>query len=204
MVYTSAVSRARTSPDDDFWMEWISPFYLKILHGNYALVGSDDEFAEKVKVALKNVTPKIVETLFSGPCWRGRITAAWFCGMKNWKQYQDKMGDDLIESRYGFAGQGYSFALARFCDEKSAAYLVRYLDLYLAQIDHFPDHGWVIGALLWIDEKQRTDHAARFIVPGGPWDQFAAAKGAANDHWELERCRERFYKVMNASITLSR
>jgi hypothetical protein len=152
--------------------------------------------------ALRKISPKVVDAMFLDINWRCRITAAWFCGLKKWRQYEDVIGKSLLESRVCYAGQGYCFAFAHFADEKSSDYLVQYLDLYLPQIDKYFDQTWAIAALIWVDEKRKTNSSSRFLLPGGLWDEYIKGKVETSDDWALAHCKERFNKVMDTSIEL--
>ncbi len=185
---------------DDILEEWVKPFYMNVLHGNYAYASSDREFVSHAKKALKNISPAVIDSLFADINWRGRITAAWFCGLKGWRQYEDIIGESLLESRVCYAGIGYCFAFAHFADEKSSDYLVRYLEKYLAQVDKYYDQGCAMAALMWIDEKRKTNLSSSFIKPEGPWDKFVSEKIKVSDAWTLEHRKESFYKVMKTSI----
>ena len=176
--------------------DWVGPFYLNILHGNYAFSLSDENFMAKATGALQKITPEVVSGLFDDVDWRSQITAAWFCGIKRWTQYEDVIGTKLLESRACYAGQGYCFALANFADEKSTNYLVTYLDKYLVQLDKYYDQGWALAALMWIDKVRKTDCSSRFLAPNGLWDQFVADKVG----WSIERSQKSFESVMKCSM----
>jgi len=185
---------------NDFHAAWVYPFYLKLLRGNYAFRKSDLQFIAETKAVLGKISPAVIDALFAEMDWRCRITAAWFCGLKQWQQYDETIGLSLLESRVVYAGQGYCFALAHFANEKSIFYLIHYLEKYLPQVGKYYDQGWAMGALIWIDKKQGTNFSSQFLASGGLWETFAAEKVKISDAWAIEVVADRFNKVMKYSI----
>jgi hypothetical protein len=60
--------------------------------------------------------------------------------------------------------------------------LRRYLEVWLPQRDKYYDQHWALPALVWVDKRLDTQHAAPFLEAGGLWDQWAGAnhrEGAA-------------------------
>jgi hypothetical protein len=182
---------------DEFINQWVAPYYLKILHGNYCYLLKDDEqtfFNRSVKNGLASINYEVVNQLLSGG-WREQITGSWFCGLKNWSQFADIIGTNLVESKMTYAGQGHSFALACFVDDKSVKYLTKYLDTYLPQINLVYDQAWVMTALMWVDEQNDTNHSARYLASGGLWEKYVADK--KSDAWRLNCRKEKFWKLMH-------
>ncbi|MEU7899989.1 DUF6000 family protein [Nonomuraea sp. NPDC049152] len=105
--------------------------------------------------------------------WRSRLTAAWLIGLDRRTQFRERLGTLLLESEMVYAGGGYCFALARFAEDSDAAILIAYLDRYLPRLDCYYDQHDAMGALLRLDERLGTDHAARFLVPDGLWERSA-------------------------------
>jgi len=172
---------------------WVAPFYLKILP---LTATYDREFIDKSKEALRSITPGVVERLFEHLDWRTRLTAAWFCGLKGWTQYTDRIGGLLVDSELVLAGRGYCFALARFGDEKSAAYLTRYLGKFLDQPDKAFEQETALAALIWLDGKNKTNHAVHFLKRGGPWEQFVLARAKKSGTRRIEVAHEAFAGMM--------
>jgi hypothetical protein len=182
---------------DEFIKNWVAPYYLYILHGNYCYLLKDDEqtsFNKNVKKALLALDDEIVQRLLSGG-WREQITGSWFCGLKGWSQYADEIGTKLIESKMTYAGQAHCFALACFANDKSVKFFTEYLNIYLPKINLHYDQGWVMPALIWVDEKNKTDYASQYLKSGGLWEKFIADKDS--DSWQLEYRREYFWNLMN-------
>jgi hypothetical protein len=148
--------------------------YLNLLHGNF-LALSDWERAEFLRALghdAQQVTDAELEIMlapgeFAG--WRERLTAAWLIGLDRRTQFRDVLADLLLESDLVYAGQGYSFALTRFGQPQDADILTAYLKRYLPQRDCHYDQDWILGGLLHLDEILGTDHAGRFLTPGGLW-----------------------------------
>lgn len=184
---------------DEFLLRWVKPFYLQFLHGNFAGLLPPEEqtaFDATVRAALPNLTPAVVAQLLASG-WREALTGSWLAGLARWPQFTDAIGAQLLLSRCCYAGQGYCFALARFADEASAQYLVRYLDTYLARPELYYDQAWAMSALLWLDEQLGTAYGQRFLVSGGPWELFVADKLNEYGGWDLARHRQRFAALMH-------
>ncbi|MFI1092885.1 DUF6000 family protein [Streptomyces sp. NPDC020917] len=151
--------------------------YLKLLHGNFLRLdeadGSRKEFLRDLATAAQQITPDELTALLAESDWRPRLTAAWLIGLDRRMQFRSRIGELLLESRLCFSGQGYCFALARFGSEADAQLLTAYLDRYLKRSDLQYDQAWAIGALLSIDDREGSQHAAPFLMHGGLWDQWA-------------------------------
>ncbi|MER5276296.1 DUF6000 family protein [Streptomyces sp. NPDC002809] len=150
--------------------------HLRLLHGNFA---RDDEserdlFVQSVRAAARKITDEELEILLEGD-WRSRLTASWLIGFDRRDHFRDVLADLLLTSQFCFAGQGHCFALARFGTDEDAEYLAVYLDRYLRRPDCEYDQHWAISALLHIDSLTGSEHATRFLVPGGLWDQWVEA-----------------------------
>ncbi|MCP4373048.1 MAG: hypothetical protein GY797_33815 [Deltaproteobacteria bacterium] len=185
--------------DQDYLNEWVVPFYMNILHGNYLRKDiKSTEFNTKVEQAIQKITPEIVERLIEG-YWRESITGSWFAGLKKYTQFQDRIGDLLIASEAVYAGQSHAFALANFSNKKSGEYLSQYLDIYLSQPNLVYDQDWVMVALMWVDSQNETALASRFLVPNGLWDQYTKDKNSQS--WSIERRKNDFWEVMNYCLT---
>jgi hypothetical protein len=181
---------------DEFINQWVAPYYLNILHGNYCYRLKDDKrnsFNLSVKNALLTINHEVVNRLLSGG-WREQITGSWFCGLKSWSQFADVIGTKLVESKVVYAGQGHSFALACFANNKSVDYFTKYLDIYLPQTNLLYVQTWVMPALMWVDKQNNTNHSVRYFASGS-WEKYIADK--KSDVWQLNYCKEKFWKLMN-------
>lgn len=186
--------------DRSFAQQWVSPFYLKILGGNYAsgvIAGQEREmFNVNVRSALKSITPDIASRLI-GDSWREAITGSWFAGLKPLVECREQIGEMLLASKFCYAGQGHAFAMACFADDASIDYLKQYLDTYLRRVDCYYDQNWAMPALMWIDQQRATSHSEEFLAPGGLWEHFTKEKVSAdNDAWTIQNCKSRFWTSM--------
>lgn len=147
---------------------------MELLHGSVLeLVEPQRTLSVRsLAVDARQVTDKELSTLLDSE-WRSRLTAAWLIGLDRRTQFCQRLGELLLESNFVFAGQGYCFALARFGDISDAGLLVAYLDRYLPRLDCYYDQHWALGALLHLDEYMGTNHAGRFLIPNGLWQQSA-------------------------------
>ena len=188
------------SESESLPLDWFQPFYMAILHGNYAAsaVKGEDErarFDQSVRDALPVLPSSWVGRLIDST-WRESMTGSWFAGVRGFSEYRDRIGGLLLASSTCFAGQAHTLAMARFADTASAEYLERYLDIYLPRRDCEYDQDWVMPALLWLDEARGESRAERFLVPGGLWEQFTADKMRHSTRWSLPHCISRFGQVM--------
>lgn len=92
--------------------------------------------------------------------WRPRLTAAWLIGISRRTSYRARIGELLLDSEVVYAGRGYCFALARFGADEDAEILAAYLNRYLPRTDLVYDQVMAMGALLHVDSRLGTAHAA--------------------------------------------
>lgn len=147
--------------------------YLKL--GGSALRLAEPErthFVRSLGEAAGEITPHELGILLDGG-WRERKTAAWLIAVAGRTGFRDRLGELLLASEGPYAGQAYCVALATFGTSADAGLLAAYLDRYLARFDLDYDQGPAIGALLLIDTELSADNAARFLTPGGPWQQWS-------------------------------
>lgn len=179
---------------------WVVPFYLNILHGNYAThVLNEDEkriFHQQVEAALAEITPQLTSILISGH-WRESITGSWFAGLKNYTECQIQIAKLLLASKTCYAGQSHAFAMACFANKTSVIALRKYLDRYLRRKNCYYDQDWAMPALMWIDKINSTDYASEYLKKGGLWDSFVKDKKEEPDVWTIESCKSHFWDVMN-------
>lgn len=131
-------------------------------------------FLRELIVDSRRVTNEELALLL-GPMtgWRERLVAAWLAGIDGRASHRERFGELLIASKQTYAGAGYCFALACFATPADAEILCEYLDRYLPRLDLVYDQDWAIAALRDIDARLGTEHAARFTVPDGLWEQWA-------------------------------
>lgn len=179
--------------------KWVLPFYLNVLHGNYAsgLLSESErsEFVLVVNRTLGQLTPDICSELISGH-WRESITGSWFAGLKMYEELQDQIGSLLLDSKTCYAGQAYAFAMGCYGNQKSIEYLTKYLDTYLAKVDCQYDQDWAMGALMWIDNSNSSSHSDIYLEPDGLWDDYVKNKLATSDAWDIKEVKSRFFETM--------
>ncbi|MET8046191.1 DUF6000 family protein [Streptosporangium sp. NPDC005286] len=151
----------------------LSPRYLKLLGGNFLRTLSEVELAVFARSFARDAQDikddELGVLLHLG--WRPRLVAAYLIGLDRRTLFRPKLRELLLESAGPYAGKGYCFAFARFGEASDAESLVLYLDRYLPRPECRYDQSWAMGALLHLDERLGTDHAAHFLVPGGLWEQ---------------------------------
>ncbi|MFI6797410.1 DUF6000 family protein [Streptosporangium canum] len=174
--------------------------YMDLLHGNFLDRPEPErsQFTRSLARAAKQITDEELHTLLDSE-WRARLTASWLIGLDRRSQFRSRIGELLLASELVYAGQGYCFSLARFEDTTDAALLVAYLDRYLPRLNCQYDQHWAIGALLRLDERLGTSHAARFLAPDGLW-QHSAMKNQDPAEWQ-----ERIVKLCSiADVCMTR
>lgn len=179
---------------DEIIAQWVKPYYLKILHGNYAHLQDNElnDFVSSAKQSLSEIDEAVIERLLLSLGWRERITGSWFAGLKRWDKFTDQIGELLIENNRVYAGQGYCFALGRFTDNLSVSYLTSYLDKYLPKLDCYYDQGWAMAALIWIDNRNESNYSKRYLERDGLWERFVADK----PYWSLEQSVSQYDSIM--------
>ena len=199
------------APEPQLDERWVHPLYLRLLHGNFRHWPLREEPSEEhrrffadFRRCAAEVEPATVTALLRETNWRPRLVGGWFAGLRGWREFTDELGGLLLETRFCFACQGYCVALACFADESSARHLRRYLDEWLPRVDRFYDQHWALPALSWIDRQSGTDHASRYLVPGGLWDQWATAQYRDGPEFFTESRRRFDLTMMSSALALFR
>lgn len=175
-------------------IKFVVPFYLDILHSNYLWKHEDGSFfVPEVQTTLSQIDTNAISQLLKTWNWRPRLAASWFCGLKGYDNFEEKIGQLLLKSDLCFAGQGYCFALACFANERSVFHLENYLNFYLPQLDLYYDQNWAMSALIWIDEQNGSHYAKKYVEPNGLWWHFVSNK---QDGWNLNQSVKHFRKTM--------
>ena len=186
---------------------WSVPFYLKFLHANFMrpfFEGEEpkEQWNERLRAALRDITPEIAGDLLTHENWRAKLPGAWFCGLKRWDDFTLDIGRLLVKAQHGIMSQGYSFALARFASHASASFLRTHLDRVIKKTLKTEDNSdWLIGALMWIDAKLGTAHADDYI---GLWQMEVNKLFEAHEGYGAEyraslteaAVREKFWRIM--------
>lgn len=166
----------RTDEEDELKLirRYVTPDrrYLKLGGSLLGMSGRDrTKFLRKLGQAAAEISSRELDTLFDRG-WRERKTAAWLVAVAGRSAFRDRLGELLLASEGPYAGQAYCVALAVFGTRADADLLVAYLDRYLRRPDLYYDQTAALGALLLLDAKLGADYTARFLAPGGPWQQW--------------------------------
>ncbi|GAA3829708.1 DUF6000 family protein [Streptomyces phyllanthi] len=146
--------------------------YLKLGGGLLGMSGRDRaKFLQKLGKAAGEISPGELGVLLDRG-WREGKTAAWLIAVADRTEFRERLGELLLASEAPYAGHAYCVALAAFGTPADADPLVAYLDRYLPRPDLYYDQEAALGALLMLDAKLGTDHAARFLAPDGLWQQW--------------------------------
>lgn len=146
--------------------------YLKLGGALLGMSGHDrGKFIRKLGTAAGEISSRELGMLLDRG-WRERGTAAWLIAVAGRTEFRERLGELLLASAGPYAGQSYCVALATFGTSADADLLVAYLDRYLPRPDLYYDQTAALGALLLLDAKAGTDRTARFLAPGGLWQQW--------------------------------
>jgi hypothetical protein len=146
--------------------------YLTLGGGLLGISGRERaEFTRKLGEAASEISPRELGVLFDGG-WRERKTAAWLAAVAGRTEFRERLGELLLASEGPYAGQAYCVALSTFGTSADADLLVAYLDRYLRRRDLYYDQTAALGALLLLDARLGADRTARFLTPGGLWQQW--------------------------------
>ncbi|MGH4033472.1 DUF6000 family protein [Actinomycetota bacterium Odt1-20B] len=155
--------------------------YLRLNHGIFRLTERRlDRFARELARTAHALTPRELGILLDSG-WRERKTAAWLIAIAGRTEFRPRLGKMLLADEMPFAGHAYCITLATFGTEEDADLLSAYLDRYLARPDLDYDQVSAIGALLHLDDAHGSDRAARFLAPGGPWQQWVQVQPARRE-----------------------
>lgn len=164
--------------------------YLKLGGALLCMSGRERaKFIKKLGKAAGEISPRELDSLFDGG-WRGRKTAAWLIAVAGRTEFRDRLGDVLLAGETPYTGQAYCIALATFGTPADADLLAAYLDRYLPRSDLDYDQTAALGALLLLDAKLGTEHAARFLTPDGLWQQWL--NGRPRQDYELPDSHRQF------------
>ncbi|MGW1210450.1 DUF6000 family protein [Streptomyces sp. NPDC002499] len=143
------------------------------------------KFTRKLGKDAGKITPRELRLLLDWG-WRESKTAAWLIAVAGRTEFRERLGEVLLASKGPYAGQAYCVALATFGTAADADLLVAYLDHYLRRPDLDYDQTDALGALLLLDAKLGTDHAARFLAPDGLWQQWITGPPAKDLDYPAE------------------
>jgi hypothetical protein len=134
---------------DEITSRLVTPFYLRVLHGNVVSPGCAGE-RDALLMQMRAVAPAVTfgDALHLWPRgWRESLMASWWAAVWRWPEVIGQVEPLLIPSRSCFEGQAHCLALAQVNSQRSRAVLVRYLDEYLPRRDLSYDQPWAMAAL---------------------------------------------------------
>lgn len=166
--------------------KFVSPFY------QVSFRSVDSQFIGSLKSIYEEITPARIELMLAEYDWRPRLTGAFFAALKRFAAFEDQIGRLLVRSDLCFAGKLYCVALAEFNSPAGHNYLKSYLDYYLTRPDLDFDQGDAMGAVAYLDAKNRTNTLQNFRPL---WNKYAAEKTWKPD---LEAAVVRFAEEMEA------
>ncbi|MFE6923128.1 DUF6000 family protein [Nocardia sp. NPDC057663] len=125
--------------------------------------------------------------------WRPRLTAAWLIALDGRTRFRDELAELLIADEVVHAGYGYCFAFTCFGTATDADVLVEYLNGDIPGV-HRHSRTPAVHALLTIDSRLGTAHAARFLEGFGYRQPPSAAEHLIDPLCALaERIRAEWY-----------
>jgi hypothetical protein len=152
----------------------IQPIYLHLLNGNFIKTDGNDKqnFINNMNLALSETNHYLYDNMLNCP-WRERLTGAWLCGISQKNSYIQKIGDLFLKSETCYAGQGLCAALVLFNSEDSINYIIKYLDFWLPKTSQQYDQTWVMANLMYLDKKNKTNIANKYIKETSLWMDYA-------------------------------
>ncbi|MEU8074610.1 DUF6000 family protein [Catellatospora citrea] len=146
--------------------------YLKLLGGGGFVDHLTDEQGAELMRELcadaRRISDGELDAMLRLKDWRPRLSAAWLIGLDRRTRFRETLGELLLAGELAHAGKGYAFALTRFAEPRDAAILVAFLERHLPAGPAY-DQGYVLDALVHLDARLGTDHAARILDPAAPW-----------------------------------
>ncbi len=161
--------------DKEFVHKFVLPFYMTL--GEYQI--PDKRILNYLNHIFPEITVEVISNLLGDFNWRTRKVGALFAAFKDQLQFQEQIGKLLLKSEVCYAGQDYCIAMATFNNQKSIDFLNQYLDYYLKQKGLYYDQGTAIGALAYLDQRNKTNELEKHKTE---WAVFT--EGKVNWHFE--------------------
>ncbi len=141
----------------DFLKKWAVPYYMEI--------GSNTEttWISDIKSIKTDITKEICLLLLGDFNWRTRLVGAYFSAVKGYTELIGIIGKHLLKSEVCYVGHIYALVLAFFNTATCVQYLNQYLDYYLTQPTLYFDQEHVLCALIFLDQQNGTQYAAKHI-----------------------------------------
>lgn len=115
--------------------------------------------------------------------WRERLVAGWLIAAGRRGELRPRIAQDLSDPSPRGDLHPYCVALACLGTEQDARILRDYLTASLTLDEQDEQHCQVIAmaALLYLDHRLGTDHAAPLLAPGGPWARWPGSSDVSLD-----------------------
>ena len=149
----------------EFLEKWVLKFYMRPVSGS--------EFADPYNEIKNELTEDIVEKLLGDFNWRTRSTGAIFALLKDYRKFEDIIGNHLLKSEVCYAGNSYGLAFAVFNSDKSIYYLNEYLKYYLTRKDLYFDQARIMHILVYLDELNGTQQHKELLPL---WGEYSSGK----------------------------
>lgn len=168
---------------------WNSNLYGPLMKGNISNPSFNEEGRQQSIRLIKNMVIEgnddLIEKLLQIENWRSKLLAGCLIGFKKREKYLSQIGENLVKGCGGVSG--YCYAFARFSNEESIHYLIKYLDKYLA-FDKFPNENfqdWAFSSLRWIDKINNTNISDSYLKKDGLWTRFVNFEIKTKKAWKL-------------------
>lgn len=178
-----------SNPDQEFIKKWINPFYRT------NIITQFDDYQQSYSKIRSQITSPLISKLLTYFNWRSRKVGSYFAAIENSKEHCQHIGRLLLRSDVCYAGQAHALALAKFNTNESISYLCKYLDHYLQHPELKFDQGSVIGAVVYLDNKNGTEIAEKYA---NQWNNFAKD----NSEWKMS-CINGMTKLIEAVGSLT-
>jgi hypothetical protein len=160
--------------DQEFRDQFVIPYYMDI-----PIKLADKKGIEQFGQVKDDFTRDVVKKLLGDFNWRTRQTGAYFAAINDFREFEENIGQLLLESEVYYAGKIYALTLAKFNTKSGLAFLTKYLDHYLANLDLFFDQKEALTAVKYLDEINGTNNYDKYLVA---WCNFIKNK----QNWKME------------------
>jgi Family of unknown function (DUF6000) len=164
-----------TPPTDSFDRAlrdtFVRPFYLQLLRANFTRANEAEagSFRKAILTAASTISNEQITRLLIEREWRGRLSAAWFVGLKNRGNFIPSIRKLLLASEMVYAGQGYCVALGIVGGEECRGILRDYLRSYLPLNGRVYNQDWAIGALAHLEGVAPSEFIRRELWCDGDY-----------------------------------
>nr|WP_295873796.1 DUF6000 family protein [uncultured Chitinophaga sp.] len=136
------------------YQQWVKPYYMNVCSGN-------DEWIEPFYRVKSLITHDLTTLLLGDAHWPAKKVGAYFAAVNQYTDLVDIIGTHFLKSELSCVGSTYTLVLASFNNEKSVAYLDKYLHYYLKRPDLHFDQQAAMEASLYLDAINGTNHTSQ-------------------------------------------